>query len=528
MRRRITFVQRPDSPFDLNQAQLSKDALSVRQVLAAREERVTLGVEEVGEEKIRNVLEQAHQLHVRWASEEVFDAVTPFSSRVAPGLHVLWTPREGGGETHSLCALLKEVFDDGLKCSSPETSFVTPPVLSTRFAATAAYQYHALLPSLDNLISYIQKNLCVGSGSDECLRQAASLASADSLDINYDSISHALTLTGYWSRSPNGGWTEQIRKPVAGAGQVEVGLLSTDKAVEPEEIKMGGLLGVVGSDDKLKPTLFSFPSRHHSLPNEATYSVSFPAPTGLHPTMTISIPRSGLEPPPAPADATCALHTYLTLPSTIFGDKYQLATTDPLFLNSHHLKTLRAVAGETDLEAPDWFVPGWGSNWLLELATPDQADQIQDQQGDWNVTIPLHLRYLRPSESGYRTASVPWPVVFWACTTEEGTKMGTNPFDRVNLGWEGLFGPRTMFYQLTPHPKGGDQENHRHRLVEDLDVPVLQLKEDAFFQGRTIELGTVVVVTLGLLWVLWRLGLVVRSSTGQRGTARADQRKKAQ
>ena len=52
MRRRITFVQRPDSPFDLNQAQLSKDALSVHQVLAAREERVTLGIEEVGEEKV--------------------------------------------------------------------------------------------------------------------------------------------------------------------------------------------------------------------------------------------------------------------------------------------------------------------------------------------------------------------------------------------------------------------------------------------------------------------------------------------
>lgn len=237
--------------------------------------------------------------------------------------------------------------------------------------------------------------------------------------------------------------------------------------------------------------------------------------------MTISIPRSGLQRPPAPADATCALHTYLTLPSTVFGDKYQLATTDPLFLDSHHLKALRAVAGETDLEAPDWFVPRWGSNWLLELATPDETDQ---SQGDWNATIPLHLRYLRPSESGYRTASVPWPIVFWACTTEEGTKMGTNPFDRVNLGWDGLFGPRTMFYQLNPSPKA-----ESHRLVEDLEVPVLQLKEDGFLQGRTIELGTLVVITLGLLWVLWKLGLVVRSSgTGAQGRTRTDRQKKAQ
>lgn len=50
MRRRITFVQRPDSPFDLDQAVLSRASLSVRQVVAAREERVTVGLEEVNEE----------------------------------------------------------------------------------------------------------------------------------------------------------------------------------------------------------------------------------------------------------------------------------------------------------------------------------------------------------------------------------------------------------------------------------------------------------------------------------------------
>jgi hypothetical protein len=215
--------------------------------------------------------------------------------------------------------------------------------------------------------------------------------------------------------------------------------------------------------------------------------------------MTISLPPSSLNPPPAPPDATCALHTYLTLPSSIFGDKYQLSTTDPLFLDSHNLVALRAVAGETDLEAPDWFVSHWGSNWLLELATPAESEKSPE---DWNVTIPLHLRYLRPSESGYRSASVPWPVVFWACTAEDGTKMGVNPFDRVNLGWEGLFGTRTMFYQL--HPSSD-------RLVEEVEVPVLRLDGEGFFQSKIIELGTVIVIGLGSLWVLWKLGLVARS-----------------
>lgn len=222
--------------------------------------------------------------------------------------------------------------------------------------------------------------------------------------------------------------------------------------------------------------------------------------------MTLSLSPSSLKSPPAPSDATCALHTYLTLPSHIFGDKYQLSTTDPLFLESHNLAALRAVFGETDLEAPDWSVDRWGSNWLLELATP-----VEEVASEWNVTVPLHLRYLRPSESGYRTAEVPWPVVFWACTAEGGTKMGINPFDRVNLGWEGLFGPRTMFYQLHPASSADDGGDH---LVEKLDVPVLQLNEEqGLFRSKTIELGTVVVIVLGFAWVLWKLGLVVRSSS---------------
>lgn len=246
--------------------------------------------------------------------------------------------------------------------------------------------------------------------------------------------------------------------------------------------------------------MFSFPSRHHALPESASYIVSFSKPTGLHPTMSISISQSALERPSAPHDATCALHTYLTLPSALFGDQYQLATADPLFLQSHNLVGLRALSGETDLEAPDWVSQQWGSNWLLEIATPPEA--AQDPASNWTATIPLHLRYLQPSESGYRTAHVPWPVVFWACEEDDDTPMGLNPFERTNLGWNGLFGPRTTFYQLNP-----GSEN----LVEHIEVPVLGL-QDGFFQARNIELITCVVISLGFLWVLWRLFRVAWSS----------------
>lgn len=85
--------------------------------------------------------------------------------------------------------------------------------------------------------------------------------------------------------------------------------------------------------------------------------------------------------------------------------------------------------------------------------------------------------------------------------------MGVNPFDRTNLGWDGLFGPRTMFYQLHPGPG---------RLVEEIDVPVLKLKEgQGLFRAQNIELGTSVVILLGFLWVLWRLIQVALSRSGQ-------------
>lgn len=249
----------------------------------------------------------------------------------------------------------------------------------------------------------------------------------------------------------------------------------------------------------IEPTMFSFPSRHHPLLEDSKYSISFSQPTGLHPDLSISIPQSALQRPPAPKDSTCGLHTYLTLPSSVFIDQYQVGTTDPLFLEEHNLIGLRAFSGETDLEAPDWAVERWGSTWLFEIATP--SSESVDSTSNWTSTIPLHLRYLSPSESGYQSAIVPWPVVFWACTSEEDAEMGVNPFDRTDLGYDTLFGPRTLFYQL--HPASNE-------LVEELDVPVLKLKEgEGFFQAKYIELGTSVVIVLGFLWVLSRLARVV-------------------
>ena len=82
--------------------------------------------------------------------------------------------------------------------------------------------------------------------------------------------------------------------------------------------------------------------------------------------------------------------------------------------------------------------------------------------------------------------------------------MNNNPFDRVNLGYDGLFGPRTMFYHLQPTNRAG-------RLVEELKVPVLNIDGPSV---GWVDYGTVVIVLLGFSWVCWILGRVVGKDLG--------------
>lgn len=238
----------------------------------------------------------------------------------------------------------------------------------------------------------------------------------------------------------------------------------------------------------LEPTLFSFPSRHHPLLRQqnSTYATSFVLPTGLHPTLRLRFPS--ILSPPLPS---CALHTYITFPSYIFPDKYQLASAN--LLASKNLHAIRSLAGETDLEAPDWVIQRWGSSMLMELAPPTRSESSDFTA--WNADIPLHLRYLTPNGGGQSDIQMPWPVVFWACPAEEGTRMNTNPFDRMSLGYEGLFGPRTMFHHLTPQPA-----REHGSLVELLQVPVLDVK-----QVEYVEMGTMIAIFLGTLWLVAKL-----------------------
>lgn len=157
--------------------------------------------------------------------------------------------------------LLQDLFSFRADLSFHQISFTTPPILSQRFASTSALQFHSLLPSLADSVTYIQHVICHRDDTD-CQSHASSLLSADSVDIDYDSISHSLTFSAFWSKPPEGkdGWTEDIRKHNKGTNEkVEVGLLAAQKAVEPEELSMGGFLTVIGEDKKLsKGSCFFF------------------------------------------------------------------------------------------------------------------------------------------------------------------------------------------------------------------------------------------------------------------------------
>lgn len=82
------------------------------------------------------ILDQCHELHIRWASERGYSARAPFSSRVSVGLNVFVTPSGTGGAgrerrvTGGLCRLLREVFgvDSDSNSGSEEERCLVPEV----------------------------------------------------------------------------------------------------------------------------------------------------------------------------------------------------------------------------------------------------------------------------------------------------------------------------------------------------------------------------------------------------------------
>jgi len=397
--------------------------------------------------------------------------------------------------------MLKRAFGN-IDCESPERSFTTLP--NERFSQSASHQYYSPLASITDLAGYMANKLCIATDNNVCSNELERFIYSTQVDIDYDSISHALTIT---MLLPSKFMSLDVTRPPNLQSRLEVGILSNEKPIEIEELSLGGFLTVIGEDMKPSPTLFSFPSRHHPDPSSTSFKSSFIDPTGLHPTMKLQI--SGNTPPLD--DRECKLHSYLTLPKTMFADKYQLSSDNSLFLSSKNISALRYISEPTDLEAPVYAVDPWGSALLLELAPPSPDTKSRE----WTAEIPLHSRYLPPSnsEDGMTRINIPSPVLFWACTAEEGSKFTVNPFDRVSLGYDGLFGGRSMFFHLSPESsqlsRSGIATGSGETtgiIVHRIKVPVLNLK-----YSWMVEYGTGVMVLLGFLWVLVCLFMVTRT-----------------
>ncbi|KAH9884449.1 PIG-X [Xylariomycetidae sp. FL2044] len=497
MRERITLFHRNGNAPDPGDLEIAGRSISGPELTALREHRVTLALEELPVE-LQNLLQDSHELHIRWESPQSYEPLGPWNSRVPPGLHLFYTPQKAEtANSRQLCHLLRTAF--GVRdCESVAESFTRLP--NDRFSHSTAYQYFQPLESLSNFSKYTEKYTCP-SGDAECKEWAHDLERAASLDVAYDTISHVLKVTALW---PEGRQTLDFSSHPD--HRTEVGLLMPDDPphLEPHELGVTGALTVLGEDTKPSPVLFSFPSRHQTA--KSSFSSTFLRPWGLHPTLQLQLSSSR----PPNEDATCSLHAYMTLPRTIFADEYQLG--DQLFLSSKNLTALRYISQPVDLEAPDYAMKLWGSSILLELAPPSPgADE------PWTAEIPLHLRYLAPAESGYQNISIPSPVVFWACAAEEGTKFPNSPFDRVNLGYDGLFGPRTLFRHVQPRTEEGGTLNHQ------IQVPVLDLAKSGW-----VNAGTTVVVLLGFTLVVWKLVSVYMASGYKRSSPGKASEKKTQ
>lgn len=269
--------------------------------------------------------------------------------------------------------------------------------------------------------------------------------------------------------------------------------------LESHELGVTGLLTVLNEQKKPSSTMFTYVSRHRQ--STGHFTSKFLTPTGLHPTLQLSL--SSNQPPSE--DDNCTPYAFLTLPKTIFADRYQLA--DELFLASKNLTASRYTSLPVDLEAPAYTTKTWGSSVLLELASPSPSEDVP-----WTAEVPLHLRYLAPSETGEVEAEIPYPAVFWACSA--GFNLPNSPFDRTHLGYDQLFDSETVFWHVTPKADVGN------RLMNPVTVPVLKEEGAAW-----IGLGTTLVVGLGFAWVLWKLASVMLQTKGAKSSATSSVKK---
>ena len=98
MRERLTFVHLPDAGIDPTILVIDDYGIDGPGLISVREQRLLFSIHELSSE-VNEVLQELDDLHVRWSAPTAHNTLDPFSSRVSPGLHVAYTPRDEA--THS-------------------------------------------------------------------------------------------------------------------------------------------------------------------------------------------------------------------------------------------------------------------------------------------------------------------------------------------------------------------------------------------------------------------------------------------
>jgi hypothetical protein len=168
-----------------------------------------------------------------------------------------------------------------------QTAFTSPPNSSGRFTHASKFQYFNFVDNIQSLMEYVRQIACDEANYD-CALRMTDLIYADSVDIDFDSISNALIVRALWSESrlSDKKWWETHFLPPKGSS-AEVGVLINETPEEPDELRYSGFLTKIGEDDK--PGTFE-PSKlitgFESLANVTIYSAC---------TLLISVP----SPPPS-------------------------------------------------------------------------------------------------------------------------------------------------------------------------------------------------------------------------------------
>ncbi|KAF4591599.1 protein pbn1 [Ophiocordyceps camponoti-floridani] len=472
MRERVTFIHGSDAHVDPSALQLQPAGLLGPVTTAVRQDRLTWSLDELPTE-LASFLRSTSAVHVRWTTIDEHDTLEPFSSRLSPGLFVSFMPATDTARDSkkTLCGLLQAFGPcDCMKAEAFTSDAGTPATLSL----------HQRLDDLSALVGWSMGELCADT-DPVCHSRLRTLYTAASLDVSFDSADRLLKVAAFWPLRE-----QALTAAASDKRRTEVGVFTKDAPpnMGPLQVGLGGLLSVLGEHKEPSPTLFAFSSRHR--PSGASFSSGFLAPMGLHPTLQLRLSTDTMA---ADVDAgECVPYAHLTLPRAVFADRYQLE--DKLLLASKNLSALRHSTLPVDLEAPEYATKTWGSSILLELKPP-----MPPSGQAWTVEVPLHARYLKPTASGYDEVQVPYPAVFWACSSEgAATDLSDNPFDRRHVGYDSLFPPETMFWHATPVAESGT------KLVSSLTVPTLREGGEAW-----VRLGTTAAVALGLAWLVVRL-----------------------